>query len=514
MQAVAASPRGNALWRYNYKILIGSSYWILVLPVAASQIVTLWMFALQGDFNDATATHISELMAPILGAFLVAHSMAPEYRSGIGSVLACKPVSLHRVVTIRVGLAMLIALALTLLTLGVCSLLLTPVSLGPIVLVSLPSLWFLAMVALTCATLFRNALAGFGAAAALWALDVWKGYDIHPLLSLQGRHALLDADPLASLWIVSKVLLLVMGMVLLIVHGRLIPRVCRPPERQDILKIVGAVTAVLLFYCVSGAAAMLGFAYVNRARLSHPDHIWLRRQLHFYDPIPVARLFGPDLFAYVHEPSGRGTGKSDKELLFAQFEQALARWPNGLWADGIGYALGHERSPLDPQKGVQDFLMVASRHGQSPFAPRALGAILRLSQDTVSPGERQLAARRLIADYPKTREAERAADVLHHDMPPGTVRPEELLRSSLVAAEVAPRIRRPTWYLMAAELEEKQGDRAGALAHARQAYQMGLDLVKLDNAEPGKTEIHQQRATVDETTTRARLLVEKLGGGR
>src|SRR5437763_669648 len=109
----ALSARGSPLWRYNYKILVGTGYWVLVLPVAASQVVTLWMMALASDFNQAVGTHIAELMTPILGAFLVAHSLAPEYRSGIGTVLACKPVSLHRVVTIRVGLAMLAAVLLT-----------------------------------------------------------------------------------------------------------------------------------------------------------------------------------------------------------------------------------------------------------------------------------------------------------------------------------------------------------------------------------------------------------------
>src|SRR4028119_1762383 len=110
--ATLTTSRGR-LWRYNYKILVGTGYWVIVLPVAASQVVTLWTMALAGEFNQTTATAIAELMTPILGAFLVAHSMAPEYRSGVGAVLASKPLSLHRVLTMRVGLAMLAALALT-----------------------------------------------------------------------------------------------------------------------------------------------------------------------------------------------------------------------------------------------------------------------------------------------------------------------------------------------------------------------------------------------------------------
>src|SRR5688572_5255350 len=95
----------NPLWRYNYKILMGAGYWVVVLPVAASQIVTMWMMALSAEFSQEVGTRIAELMAPILGAFLAAHCLAPEYRSGTGTVLASKPVSLHRVVTVRVALA-------------------------------------------------------------------------------------------------------------------------------------------------------------------------------------------------------------------------------------------------------------------------------------------------------------------------------------------------------------------------------------------------------------------------
>src|SRR5205823_4889019 len=168
---------------------------------------------------------------PILGAFLVAHSLAPEYRSGIGAVLACKPVSLHRVVTMRVGLAMLGALLLTVVTLAVCSIGLHPIDLGPPLLACLPSLWFLSLLALTFATLFRSALAGFAIAAGLWALDLAVGYGVHPILSLQGLHARMDLHPLAGLWLYGKLALVVVGLVLLWLHRRLLPRISRPPER-------------------------------------------------------------------------------------------------------------------------------------------------------------------------------------------------------------------------------------------------------------------------------------------
>src|SRR3712207_6748217 len=113
------------------------------------------MMAMSGAFGQNVATLIAELLAPILRAFLVAHSMAPEYRSGVGAVLVSKPVSLHRVVTIRVGLAMLAAFLLTWATLGICSLGIAPVQIWEPLLACLPPLWFLSMLALTFATLFR-----------------------------------------------------------------------------------------------------------------------------------------------------------------------------------------------------------------------------------------------------------------------------------------------------------------------------------------------------------------------
>src|SRR6188768_1931270 len=104
--AATSSPRASfwRFWRYNYQILMGTGYWILFLPVAASFLVGLWMMPMLVEFKQTTATAIGELMTPILGAFLAAHSLAPEYRSGIGAVLACKPIPLGRVVALRVAL--------------------------------------------------------------------------------------------------------------------------------------------------------------------------------------------------------------------------------------------------------------------------------------------------------------------------------------------------------------------------------------------------------------------------
>src|SRR5205085_686842 len=222
---------------YTFKILTGSGYWVLIVPVAAMMIVSVWMMALANAFDQATADQIAELMMSILGAFLVAHSLAPEYRSSIGAVLASKPVSLHRVLTLRVALGLVAPLVLTAVPVILSSQTLKAVDFITPLSAALPSLWFLSMLALTFATLFRNPLGGFAVAAGLWALDLEVGYGMHPILSLQGLHARDLSDPLSSLWIVNKIVLLVAGTALLYLHGRLLPRVTRPAGRADVVRM-------------------------------------------------------------------------------------------------------------------------------------------------------------------------------------------------------------------------------------------------------------------------------------
>jgi hypothetical protein len=490
------SSAGGKLWRYNYKVLFGTGYWILFLPVAASQVVTLWMMALSGEFSQEAGNRIAEMMTPILGAFLVAHSLAPEYRSGIGAVLASKPVSLHRVVTMRVGLAMLLAIGLTLVTMVVCSVGLKPIDIVRPMLASLPSLFFLSLVALTLATLFRNSLAGFAAAAGLWALDMVVGYDVHPLLSLQGYHAIEEQDPLAGLWVAGKITLLVVAVALLFLHRRLIPRICRPPERQDIVRITAVVASVLLAYCLSGAAVMVGFAYQNRAHLDRGDVVWLQRQLRNYGPVPVALFFGPAFGAYVAQapvnaaevpavatstgsdltvPTPSGTGRSASIRVVA-LEKALTRWPRSMWADGIAFALAEEQDKLDPQAAAPRYRLVAERFPTSPFAPKALARIIRADPRRIADEDRLNAARSLVKSFPEAPEVDTAAELLRERYSDGTVTREEMLDAALKAARSGLRFRRPNWLMIAAGLQDELGRKQEAIASAKAARELGLQL--------------------------------------
>ncbi len=464
--------RGARLWRYNTRILLGTGYWVLVLPVAASQIITLWMMALAGDFSQGAATRIAEQLTPILGAFLVAHSLAPEYRSGVGAVLACKPLSLHRVLTARVGLAMGFALLLTTVTLTVCSIGLKPIELAPPLLAAIPSLWFLSLLALTFATLFRNAFGGFAVAAAVWAVDYGLGYAVHPLLSPSGLTASLEQEPLAVLWLWSKGALIIAGMVLLAVHARLLPRICRAPEARDLPRMVAATVATVTAYCVSGALIMVGYAYFNRAQLPSPDVVWLQRQLRGYGPVPVAQFFGPAFATYVAPVPMSSTG-SHRELRARQLEQAAGKWPKSIWADGILFALAAESESREPFKAVDNYLRTADRFSTSPFAPRALARVILMEQSEIPMAAKLQAARRLISDYAAQPEAEKGALWLQASTEASV---DEKLRAAEAVVAVAPDFRRPAWRITAAELLAVRGDTARAMALAREVRTEALAL--------------------------------------
>jgi len=507
--ALAWGTRGR-LWRYNYRILMGTGYWILVLPIAASQIVTLWMMALASDFSQATATQIAEMMTPILGAFLVAHSMAPEYRSGVGGVLACKPVSLHRVVSMRAALAMAAAVFLTWVTLSVCSAGLKPINVGGPVLAALPSLWFLSLLALTFASLFRNALAGFAVAAALWGVDQALGYSIHPLLSLQGLHALEAQDPLAVLWLWGKGTLLVAGLLLLMIHGRLLRGLYQMADRGNVVRVVAVVSALLLGYCATGAATVVGYAWLNRSNLSVPDVVWLQRQLKIYGPVPVAQFFGPAFATYVAEAPPQTSRTPSWRM--ARLEIALKRWPKSIWADGIAYTMGREQEKADPPAAVANYLRVADAYGSSPFAPRALAQIVRMDQANVPPETRLRAARRLLAEFPQSPLVDSAANLLSENFP-AQVPLEEMAAAAEIATKASVPGRRPLWLVNLADLRERQGRKPEAIQAAQEARRMGLAMREAEQREsadvPGG--VTSSRPQLDSAIAAAETMLKRLG---
>lgn len=490
-----------AMWRYNYRIITGVGLWILVLPVAATQIVTLWMFVLQHEFSSRIVATVAELMTPLTGAFLCAHALSPEYRSGISAVLASKPVSLLRVAALRVVLALAVAFGLTVTTLIVCSMLLRPVDLERPLLAALPSLWFLSMVALTFATLFRSSLGGFAVAAALWALDVRAGHTANPLFSLQGLSAVEDAQPLAHLWLINKAVLVVAGLLLLVWHGRLLRRLGRTADRADLTRVVLASSLLIVLYVVSGAAVGVSYAWTNRGNLKNRDVTWLRRQMTVYAPLPVSPLFGMPFTEYV-------APFANKEARVRQLESALRRWPGSIWADSMAQDLAVEQVTVDPAASAKASFQVADQYPTSPFAPIALGDILEIEEGTIPEEDRLRAARQLVREYPATIDVDKAGAYLE-SVHPETVQTEELLAAAERLAELAPNIIRPRWLATAAGLHEKAGRREEAARMAKAAVDLGQTVLEQDIESESPTQVGRYRTQIQQSIGIAQAIVER-----
>src|SRR6266496_640967 len=143
------------------------NWWLLVFPIAASQLTVFWALITQRSSPTLPASS-AEMLSPLIAAFLAAHLLSAEYQSNIGPIVASKPIDIGKVVFMR-----LIVVFALVWTLGLLSLVAFYFGMGHFnflmtALAGLPSTLFLAMLALTFATLFRHPLAGFAVAALYW----------------------------------------------------------------------------------------------------------------------------------------------------------------------------------------------------------------------------------------------------------------------------------------------------------------------------------------------------------
>src|SRR5438270_8849346 len=89
-----------ALIRYNFRIVMFNNWWLLVFPVAVSQLTVFWNIITQ-KFTPALPAISAELISPLLAAFLSAHLLAAEYPSHVAVILASKPLHIGKVVLLR-----------------------------------------------------------------------------------------------------------------------------------------------------------------------------------------------------------------------------------------------------------------------------------------------------------------------------------------------------------------------------------------------------------------------------
>lgn len=91
----------RTLFRYNARVLLANSYWLLIIPVVASQLVIFWHMAIASLVTPATVARTCELVIPLLGAFLAAHALAPEQRYRVDEITFARPVPFTRTIILR-----------------------------------------------------------------------------------------------------------------------------------------------------------------------------------------------------------------------------------------------------------------------------------------------------------------------------------------------------------------------------------------------------------------------------
>ena len=386
------------LVRYNFRVMIHHNWWLLVIPLATSQLTVFWNLITQ-RFYPALPAQTVELVSPLLAAYLGAHLLSAEYRSGIGGILASKPVDIGKVVLMR----LIVALGLVW-TLGGLSLVAYYFGLEPYpilmpALAGMVSSLFLALFALTFATLFRNALAGFAVAALYWVLDLPPGPPLHPYMSLR---SLTSSFPLPGMtaqqsftqtWWAVKLVLLIGAAALYFWHGRLLFTMGYPltvRTRQRALALAGTILAL---YLVSGAALKVTYGYLHRGRLDPDDATWFRRQFASYGPIPMASLFGANFQRYVGEIPNTWRIQSEGEAdrlgstlpHIRDLRRILETAPDSLWAASAADLLARieSRRQETVEQKVSYYRAVVDKYPNSPYVSFALRQIARTYTDQI-----------------------------------------------------------------------------------------------------------------------------------
>ncbi len=491
------------LLRYNVRILLGNTVWLLVVPIASSQIIVIWNMSLANTFSDATAAKTAELLAPLWAALLCAHTLGQEYRSRLDEMTFSKPFSVNRLVLLRLAAIFALVLLLTVATLGSFALWLKPFPLVSVLLAGIPSMLFLGTLALFLTALWRNPLLGFGAAALYMALDWMKGMSLNPLLTLHSfaESVMATMNPLAQHWYLNKIVLLVITAILYVLHGRIVARPAGGVRHwRTVAKNVGVPVGVFLLCIFSGATYKI---YVGmRQEALFPDRAWdwYHRefegdsQVKVYAPLPVAWMFGPAFAHYVGQPF---PGVKERNLfpdLPAELGMKLTRWqiaalkyPGSRWADNALYEFGkacealvaHSANPnlnalqvdvlVYRQKSADAFERLARAYPDSVFAPIGLSHLNIVAGQLQNPRKQRWAQETLVQRYPDHPKTWEAAQMLAESYEKEN-RLEEILPLLRRIAHHAPLTTKPSALLFLAQ----KLARLNQPDEARQFYQRAL----------------------------------------
>jgi len=380
---------GAALVRYNFRVVMFRSWWLLVFPIAASQLTVFWTLVTQRAAPTLPAQS-AEMVTPIVAAFLAAHVLAPEYPARVGAILASKPLNVTRLVFMRLAAVLAFVWFLQALTMAAFYVAAGPYNVGAVIIASLPSTLFLAILALTMATLFRQPMAGFGIAALYWVFDLVPGPVMNPYLSLRAYSLSVPVSGIppgdfASAWWVSKVILLAAAIILYRMHNRLVFLLGATSTGSDRRRAIVLAIVLASVYVLTGATTKVVYGYVHRGTLVPSDGAWFRSQFSTFGPLPVADLFGPAFRRYLGEvPSAwRVSQVGEEDLLGAtpkhiqELQIVLDRMPNSIWAPSaaemLARIIGRKQKTVEARVAV--FRRIVDRYPDSPYVAWALDEI-------------------------------------------------------------------------------------------------------------------------------------------
>jgi len=385
----------TALLRYNLRVLVFNNWWLLVFPIAVSQATVFWTILTETP-NEIAPARWMETVTPLLTAFLCAHVLSAEYRSRIGAILASKPIDARKVVFWRLAVAFALVWILSLLSLIAFSFPLGPINVPATFAAGIPSSLFLGMLALTCATMFRNPLAGFAATALYWAMDLPPGLPLNPFLSLKSyTNYLIAADsygsqPLSQPWWIAKLLLVIGAALLYFAHARLLFTLGTPAAPRIARRGIVLTAALLAVYLVAGAGTKVAYGYANRGTLIPDDGAWFRSHFAAYGPIPISSIFGSSFRMYLGSfpkiwrmnPDEDAERWDDTPKHRQDLKRVVETMPNSMWAPSAAELLARlEETDTDKlDSAVALYRLLEQKYAGSPYrilamrgAAKALG---------------------------------------------------------------------------------------------------------------------------------------------
>jgi outer membrane protein assembly factor BamD (BamD/ComL family) len=398
------------------------NWWLLVIPLAASQLSVFFTLVTQ-RFAPTLPVSTVETTSPLLAAFLCAHLLAAEYRSGIGGVLASKPVDIGKVVLLRLFIVMMLVWGLGFLSLAAFYFGMQPFPVLKPAISCVVSSLFLGLLALTFATMFRHPLAGFGVAAVYWLFDAAPGPPLNHFLSLKSLTASFPTpgvppgQPLSDVWLAAKLVLFIGAILLYMLHTRLLFTLGSPLTLRRRQRTLAWAGGLLAFYLISGSVVKVVVGYQNRGKLYPDDVAWFRRQFGPYGPVPVSALFGANFRRYLGDIPNTWRLQQDSEgdLLgdTDQHRRSLARIltqaPGSIWAPSAAILMARlgDRAKDSLQDKIAGFQYVIDHYPGSPYEAFALWQIAHNYSDAFDNDPRyednaRTAYEALLAKYPVT----------------------------------------------------------------------------------------------------------------